>query len=147
MSGGEKSPAESPDMIAVLPVLRGLDLLDRPFTFTRTRWFSFSVNVKKTCLQRSTRTCRSYRCGVVAPLSVGGLARGSLCGHYMLNTKNEGILFIFSLFCENITLEYVRIHVIYRVNQAEYVIHMLVVAPQEYVNIYPARRVWTLLTC
>jgi len=29
-----------------------------------------------------------------------------------------------------IYLEYVLIHVIYRVNQAEYVIHILVVAPQ-----------------
>jgi len=59
---------------------------------------------------------------------------------YMLNTRNRGkeygILFIFSLFCEYIHLEYVRIHVIYKVNQAEYVIHILVVALQEYVNIY-----------
>ena len=38
-------------------------------------------------------------------------------------------------------LEYVRIYVIYRVNQAEHVIHILVVAPQEYVNIYSTRRV------
>jgi len=47
---------------------------------------------------------------------------------------------MFSLFCEYIRLEYVRIHVIYRVNQAESVIHILVVAPQEYVNIYSTRR-------
>jgi len=32
-------------------------------------------------------------------------------------------------------------HVIYRVNQAGYVIHILLVAPQEYVNIYSTRRV------
>jgi len=51
-----------------------------------------------------------------------------------------GILFIFSLFCEYIYLEYVRIHGIYRVNQAEYGIHILVVAPQIYVNIYSTRR-------
>ena len=51
-----------------------------------------------------------------------------------------GILFIFSLFGEYIQLEYARIHVIYRVNQAEYVIHIRVVAPQEYVNIYSTRR-------
>jgi len=38
-------------------------------------------------------------------------------------------------------LEYVRVHVIHRVHQAEHVIHMLVVAPQEYVNIYSTRRV------
>jgi len=43
---------------------------------------------------------------------------------------------MFSLFCECIHLEYVRIHVICRVNQAERVIHIRVVAPQEYVNIY-----------
>jgi len=49
--------------------------------------------------------------------------------------KEYGILFIGSLFCEYIHIEYVRIHAIYRVNQAEYVIHILVVAPQEYVNI------------
>jgi len=45
------------------------------------------------------------------------------------------------VFCEYIHFDYVRIHVIYRVNQAEYVIHFLVVAPQEYVNIYSTRRV------
>jgi len=37
-------------------------------------------------------------------------------------------------------LECVRIHVIYRVNQVKYVSHSLVVAPQEYVNIYSTRR-------
>jgi len=37
-------------------------------------------------------------------------------------------------------LEYVRIHVICRVNQAECFIHIYVVAPQEYVNIYSTRR-------
>jgi len=54
---------------------------------------------------------------------------------------------MFSLFYEYIQLESVRIHVIYRANQAEYVIHILVVAPQElvvapqeYVNIYSTRR-------
>jgi len=51
---------------------------------------------------------------------------------------------MFSLFCEYSRLEYVRIHVIYSVNQAEYVIHILVVAPQEYVNIYSTRRLRTL---
>jgi len=50
---------------------------------------------------------------------------------------------MFCLFCEYIHLEYVRIHVINRVNQMEYVIHILVVAPQEYVNIYSTRRVTT----
>jgi len=42
---------------------------------------------------------------------------------------------MFRLFCEYIHLEYVRIHVIYRVDQTECVIHVLVVAPQEYVNL------------
>jgi len=46
------------------------------------------------------------------------------------------ILFILSLFYEHSNLEYVHIHVIYRVNQAEYVIRILVAAPQEYVNTY-----------
>jgi len=51
-----------------------------------------------------------------------------------------GILFICSLFYEYVKLEYVSIHVIYRVNQAEYDVHMLVVAPQEYVNIDSTHR-------
>jgi len=42
-----------------------------------------------------------------------------------------GILFIFSLFCEYSNLEYVRVPVIYRVNQAEYVIQIRVAASQE----------------
>jgi len=32
------------------------------------------------------------------------------------------------------------VYVKYRVNQAEYVIHILVVAPQEFVNAYSTRR-------
>ena len=51
-----------------------------------------------------------------------------------------GILFIFRLFCEYMHLGYVRIHVIYRVSQAEYGIHILAVAPQEYMNICSTRR-------
>jgi len=38
---------------------------------------------------------------------------------YAEQGRQHGILFIFSLVCEYIHLEYVRIHVIYRVNQAE----------------------------
>jgi len=45
------------------------------------------------------------------------------------------------MFCEYSNLEYVRIHVIYRGHQEEYGIHILVVAPQEYVSIY------SLMTC
>jgi len=55
--------------------------------------------------------------------------------------QDYGILFIFSLFCEYINLDYVRVPVVYRANQAEYGIHILVVAPQEYVNVYSTRRV------
>jgi len=54
-----------------------------------------------------------------------------------------GILFIFGLFHEYSNLEYVHIHGIYKVNQAENVVHILVVAPQEYVNIYSTRRLTT----
>jgi len=55
--------------------------------------------------------------------------------------KENGILFIVSLFCVYIQFEYICIHVIYRVNQAEYGMHIFVVAPQEYVNIDSTRRV------
>jgi len=37
-----------------------------------------------------------------------------------------GVLFIFSLFCEPINLEYVRVCVIHRIYQAEYVIRIRV---------------------
>ena len=46
-----------------------------------------------------------------------------------------GIPFISSQFCEYSYLEYVRIHVTYRVSEAEGAIHILVVAPQ--VNVAP----------
>ena len=65
----------------------------------------------------------------------------SLHVEYAERGNEYGILFIINLFCEYFHLEYVRVHVIYRVNQAEYVIHILVVVPQEYVNIYATRRV------
>ena len=74
----------------------------------------------------------------------GGLPRrGALALHVEYAERGNGydILFIFSLFCENIHLEYVRIHGLYRVNQTEYVIHILVIAPHEYVNTYSTRRV------
>jgi len=54
-----------------------------------------------------------------------------------------GIQFKFGLFCEYSHLECVRIHVISRVNQAEYGIHVCVVAPQKYVNIHSTRRILT----
>ena len=49
--------------------------------------------------------------------------------------------FLFNLFYEYINLAYVRVPVIYRVHQAEYVIHILVAASQEYANTYSTRRV------
>jgi len=45
------------------------------------------------------------------------------------------------LLCAYMNLEYVRSHGIHRVNRATYVIRILVVAPQEYVNIYLTVRV------
>jgi len=67
----------------------------------------------------------------------------------MLNTRNKeksyGILFIVRLLCEYMHLDYVRIHVIYSVHQAEYVIHILVVTPQEYLNISTRRVVACLV--
>ena len=59
---------------------------------------------------------------------------------YAERRKKYSILFIFSLFCDYTSLEYVRIHVIYRVSQSEYVIRLLVAAPQEYLNIYSTHR-------
>jgi len=59
----------------------------------------------------------------------------------MKRRTNYGILFIFNLLFEYINLEYVRMHVICRVNLAEYAICIPMAAPQEYVNIYSTRRV------
>jgi len=53
---------------------------------------------------------------------------------------NHGILFILSPFHEYSNLEYVRVHVLYRAHQSEYVIRILVAASQEYVNTYSTRR-------
>jgi len=64
----------------------------------------------------------------------------SLHVKYAERGKEYGILFIFSLFCEYIHLESVGIHVMYRVHQAKFGIHVRVVAPQEYVNIYSTCR-------
>ena len=69
---------------------------------------------------------------------------GTLHVEYPERGKEYGILFRFSLVCEYARLEYARIYVIYRVNQAEYGIHSLVVGPQEYVNTYSTRRPGTL---
>jgi len=50
-----------------------------------------------------------------------------------------GILFIFSPFYEYNYLGYIPIHSIYRLDQAEYVIRILVAASQECVNTYSTR--------
>jgi len=74
-----------------------------------------------------------------------GPAQGQGCrrASYMLNTRRGEFLFIFSLLYEYTNLQYVHIHVIYRVHQAEYGIRMHEAAPQEYVNINSTRRVRT----
>jgi len=56
-----------------------------------------------------------------------------------------GILSIFGVFCEYINLEYVHIHVTYRVQQVEYAIRIHMAAPHEYVNTYPTRRLGVLV--
>ena len=45
----------------------------------------------------------------------------------------------FACFVNTFYLKYVHVHVIHRVNQADYLIHILVVAPQQYVKIYSTR--------
>ena len=78
-------------------------------------------------------------------LGVARCGRSASCVLCALWCEPEyGILFMFNLFCEYIQLEYERIRVIYRVHQAKYGIHILVVAPQEYVNIYSTRRIFLL---
>ena len=59
---------------------------------------------------------------------------------YVERRTKYGILFIFSLFCKYINLEYVTICVIRRVNQAGYAIRIPMAAPQEYVNTYSTFR-------
>ena len=59
---------------------------------------------------------------------------------YAQRRMKFGILFTFSLFGEYSNLEYVRIHGMYKVNQAEYAIRILVAVPQEYVNTYSTHR-------
>jgi len=64
---------------------------------------------------------------------------------WMLNArnteKNTVFLFMLSLFCEYGNLQYLHVHVIHRVNQAEYGIRIRVAASQEDVNLFLTRRV------
>jgi len=55
--------------------------------------------------------------------------------------RKYDIIFRCSRFCEYMNLECVRVPVIYRARQAEYVFHIRVAASQEYVNTYLRRRV------
>jgi len=61
-------------------------------------------------------------------------------GAYTLNTRNEEnnpVLYTYlASFCEHIPLEYVRIHVIYRIDQADRDSYFRGFAPQEYVKLY-----------
>ena len=63
-----------------------------------------------------------------------GFREGILHIEYAGGRIKHNIVFIFSLFYEYSNLEYVHIHGIYWVIQAEYVSRMLVAASQEYVN-------------
>jgi len=65
----------------------------------------------------------------------------SLHVEYAERRRKYDFLSIFSLVCEYSNLEYVWVPVIYRVNQAEYVIRILAAASQEYVNTHSTRRV------
>jgi len=60
---------------------------------------------------------------------------------YAARRITYNMLFIVSLFCEYRNLEYVRVHVRFRVSWAEYVIRIRVAMPQECVNTYSTRRV------
>ena len=84
---------------------------------------------------------RGWRGGTLAAAHNGTRQTATtLHVEYAERGKEYGILFVFSLFCEYGLLRCVRTHVMYRVNQAEYGIHILVVAPREYVNMYLTHR-------
>ena len=70
----------------------------------------------------------------------GGQGRGvGLRGKYAGEAKIH--VFDSELACYvNIYLEYVRVHVSYWTNQADYAIRIPVAAPQEYVNTHSPRR-------
>jgi len=72
--------------------------------------------------------------GPLTALAARGRGIGMISLHveHAERGRKYGILFIFNLFCEYINVEYVRVPVIYRVNQVEYGIHILVAASQEY---------------
>ena len=67
---------------------------------------------------------------------------------YMLNTRNEEKKTVFysylACFVNTSTSNMLGIHAIYRVNQEEYVIHIRLVAPSKYANMYSTLRPTTL---
>ena len=65
---------------------------------------------------------------------------GALHVEYTEQRRKYGILFIVCLFCEHTNLESVRVPVGYRVNQAEYGIHIIAAESQEFVNTCSTRR-------
>jgi len=83
-------------------------------------------------------------CGPV-PVHTQTSRTATLHVEYAERGRKYGVLFIFNLFCEYIDLEYVRVPVVYRVNQVEYGIHIRVVASQEYVNTYSTRKTATYM--
>ena len=71
----------------------------------------------------------------------------SLHAEYSGGGVQYGVLFIFSPFYEYSSLEYEHIHIIYKVNQAEYVIRISVAASQKYVNMCLRRELGRRLNC
>ena len=67
-------------------------------------------------------------------------SRPTLHVEYAERRQKDRILLMLILFYEYINLEYVRIYVINRITEAEYVIHMFMAASQEYVKTYSIRR-------
>jgi len=95
--------------------------------------------------ERNLTSVSMHKCAHIKTVSTPRTPRlTSLHVEYAEREKEAGILFMLSLFFECIHLEYVRVRVISRVNHPEFVIHILVVASQECVNIYSPRRLTSL---
>jgi len=73
--------------------------------------------------------------------STGLLGGGGLRGECGAKNKIQDSIHVYSPFYAYSNVEYVHVPIRYRVQQAEYVIHIRMAASQEYVNIYPTRRV------
>jgi len=90
-----------------------------------------SLEVNEYLVKAKSHQSRRVRHGRVRALQVESAGRRII----------RGVLFKFSLFYEYSNLEYVHIHAICRVKQVEYGIRILVIAPQEYVDIRSTHRV------